>query len=473
MTDARKLIRAEEVHKFILFFATKGDPRSYGNVKRVCKLWNVLTSEVQYEAPLRELLRGRIRLREAQTLAWDVNFAKCFLQGKLANRLESIHDLMHPTSRSVADGIGYGRPNARKPEYYQSMITPVIDNLKALGITFRDSTEELELFFVIEAEAYLRKYGNSLKNMDKLLIYYSGMGGLEAVKFLVLKGANPNKVFCHYTQNSSTAKEKLTPLQMATWIGWLPIMKYLVEECRVDINWRNSRGETVLSEALVDTVGIDDPKVEEERIQYLLAHGLNPTFEDLNNIAEGMEIQEFFTLLGNILTAYTRRQSELINRCLKKYILSESEALNFYKNLFDTFLVIPSNNIISKEKLNKAWEKIISQKEAIQAASNAVNLFIVQSARSSVDAINEAIVKELELGKTPEEFRSSLIKYYYKPIIGAFQSAEENALLKVEQNPALKESIAAFQLPEEAEWKKSVKDIENKLEEHQSKKPKW
>ncbi len=436
MTTLPELPR--ELQRHILFFST-----SPYTTRRVSKLWYNLTRDTYYERLLKNLFRHRIAIEAGQSykqkfdLVWTKHFASCFQQKQLAEQLIKIHELIEVPDanfyRNIADNAGIGYGTATKDSEYLSKISPVVTKLKELRIPFsnEDEVEKLNLYYAIEAEAYLRKYKNDLKNMDKLLIYYSGMGGLEAVKYLVLKGADPNKA-CIVVTDSYGGTYHHNPLQMATWLGWMPIMEYLIEECHVDINWMSCNGETVLW-AATRNEGITSNM--SQRIQYLLAHGLKPTEADLGlitaHIVDGGNTDYLF-FYRDILNGCLDRLSKAINRSIGKNIISEEEAQKMYKDFFDNLQKLKLPAIVLQALANHPFE---FQAEQNRITDKEIRLFFKE-----VYAVVDSQVYPSE----DEEKRSeSLIYDLYIPIIDNFQAAE-NKLLE-----------------EEAKRKRSAEEIDN------------
>jgi|SRR5579883_343328 len=421
MTEITKL--SPKLQRNILFFSTP--PYT---TRQVSKLWYNLTKDIYYERLLKKLL-------------WTNYFASCFQHEQLDEQLIEIHELIEVPDANFVRDIGnkaYIRYcSAEKKSEYLSKISPVVTKLEALGIPFSNQVEKINWYYAIEAEAYLRKYGNDLKNMDKLLIYYSGMGGLEAVKYLVLKGADPHRACIAITESDGRTYD-FNPLQMTTWLGWMPIMEYLIEECHADINWKNARGETVLSEATGDRIGINPN--EEERIQYLFTHGLKPTEKDLEVIAEGILVDgeaQFLSVYRDILNGCLGRLSKAINRSIEKNIMSEAEAQKMYKDFFDNLQKLELSPIILQALTNHL---------EFQAEQNMITAEKIQLSFEKVYAIVDSQVYSSDDDDENEKKMSeSLIYDFYIPIIKSFQSAENGLLEK------------------EAKRKKSAEEIDNDI----------
>jgi len=468
MTEITKL--SPELQRNILFFSTP----PYTTL-RVSKLWCNLTKDIYYERLLKNLFRHRIAIEGGESykqkfdLAWTTHFASCFQQKQLDEQLIEMHELIEVPDADfgadIGDNANIGYASDTEDSEYLSKISPVVTKLKELHIPFsnEDKIEKLNLYFAIEAEAYLRKYGNDLKNMDKLLIYYSGRGGLEAVKYLVLKGADPHRACIAITESDGRTYD-FNPLQMATWLGWMPIMKYLIEECHADINWKNARGETVLSEATRDSRGINLNR--EERIKYLLAHGLKPTAKDLEVIADeilvGRSVQ-FLPVYRDIMNVCIARMSEAVDRSIKKNIMSEAEVQKMYKDFFNNLQQLELPDIILTVL---AKHPLVFQAEQNRITPEDLGVFFEEMEKivnsqgylSDDEEVYLSDDEEVYRSDNEEEMRNNFLIYnFYIPIIKSFQSAENK--LEAEYKQKL----------EEAEVDALAEDIEKVLEKESEK----
>src|SRR5579883_547381 len=435
-----------ELQSHILFFSTP----PYTTL-RVSKLWYNLTNDIYYKRLLKNLFKHRIVIEVGESYKekfegiWTTHFASCFQQKQLDEKLIEMYELIDVPGANFIDignnaNIGYG--TTKKDSTYLSKIRPVVKSLEKLGIPFSNQVEKINLYYAVEAEAYLRKYGNDLKNMDKLLIYYSAMGSLDAVKYLVSKGADPNKAGIA-VRGSDGRTDDFNPLQMATWVGWMPIMKYLIEECHADINWKNARGETVLSEAMRDKEVISSSV--EERSQYLLAHGLKPTDHDLEVIAEEVLVDgafDFLSVYRDILNGCLDRMSKAIDRSIKKNIISEAEVQKIYKDFFDN---------LQKLKLPAIVLQALANHLELHAEQNMITAKKIHLSFEKVYAIVDSqVYSSDDEDENEKKMSKSLIDNFYIPIIKGFQSVE-NKLLE-----------------EEAKLKKSAEEVGNVSEEEGS-----